>query len=198
MGKKSNRSGSSKKSTRATATASSKLTKTRFKTKNSLARIKETAKKAIEAKKGISCQEILSLTKSIPHFIGCFAQDVVTDLKFRSKPIYFLVNTDSLGSKGSHWIAIGLFHESIEVFDPLGFEIFNWSTIPCSLLKFIHKHSANRKLLIADKVQSKSSTLCGFYCLFYVFKRQSLSLAEITALFSKTLSANDKLLLSLF
>ena len=198
MGKKSNRSGPSKKSTRANATASSKLTKTRFKTKNSLARIKETAEKAIEAKKGISCQEILSLTKSFPHFIGCFAQDVVTDLQFRSKPIYFLVNTDSLGSKGSHWIAIGLFHESIEVFDPLGFEIFNWSTIPCSLLKFIHKHSANRKLLIADKVQSKSSTLCGFYCLFYVLNRPFMSFSQIMSCFSTVCSENDKLLPLLF
>ena len=198
MGKKADRRGRSKKLLRATDRSS--FAPTHLKTQNSLAqkRIKKAIQKAIQTQKGISCKDILSLTKSFPNFIGCFAQDAVTQLQFRSKPVLFLVNTDSTGSKGSHWIAIGLFKNSIEVFDPLGFEIFNWAHIPCSLLKFIHNHSANRQLLIADRVQSNSSSLCGFYCLFYVLKRPFISLSEISALFSKRLSENDKLLFSLF
>ena len=202
MGKKADRPGRSKQSSRAIGRSS--FASTHFKTKKSLARnenrkaIQKAIQKAIKTKKGISCGDILSLTKSFPNFIGCFAQDAITQLQFRSKPVLLLVNIDSTGSTGSHWIAIGLFQNSIEVFDPLGFEIFNWSKIPCSLLKFIHKHSANRQLFIADRVQSNFSTLCGFYCLFYVSKRPFMSLSEISAVFSKRLSANDKLLLSLF
>ena len=145
-----------------------------------------------------SCNEILTLGANFPNFIGCFAENTITKLQFRSKPVFFIVNTDSHGSSGSHWLAIGLFTKSIEIFDPLGFEIFNWSKIPCSLLRFIHKHNLNRKLVIADKVQSKSSTLCGFYCLFYVQKRSRLSLNRITSLFSSKLQQNDLKLYSLF
>ena len=161
-------------------------------------RIKTALRTAIQTQKGLSCKLILTLTKGFLHFLGCFAQDTVSKLHFRSKPCFFLVNTDSTGSPGSHWLAIGLFPTKIEVFDPLGFQIFNWSQIPCSLLKFIHTHSANRKLLLSDKVQSNSSTLCGFYCLFYVLNRPFMSFSEISSCFFHNTSKNDKLLSTLF
>ena len=175
-----------------------KLSKIIFKKKTTRHRIKETLKTFRKTKKGLSCKRILSLTKGIFNFLGCFAQNVVTKLRFRSKPCFFFVNIDSTGSSGSHWIAIGLFKTTIEVFDPLGFTIFNWSQIPCSLLTFIHTHSTNRKLLISDKVQSNFSTLCGFYCLFYVLCRPYMSLKTITSFFSKNCTKNDKILSSLF
>ena len=161
-------------------------------------RIKTALKSATQTQKGLSCKRILRLTKGFLHFLGCFAQDTVSQLQFRSKPCFFLVNTDSTGSPGSHWLAIGLFPTTIEVFDPLGFEIFKWSQIPCSLLKFIHTHSVNRKLLLSDKVQSNTSTLCGFYCLFYVLNRPFMSFSQIMSCFSTVCSENDKLLPLLF
>ena len=168
------------------------------KKKNTTSRIKAALKKAITSKKGLTCEQILKLASSFSNFIGCFAQDTIINLQIRTKPVYFLVNIDSSGLNGSHWIAIGLFDELIEVFDPLGFKIFNWSSVPCSLLTFIHNYSANRKLLIADRVQSQNSLLCGFYCLFYVMKRSTLSLSQICSLFSKRLAENDKILATLF
>ena len=102
-----------------------KLAKTIFKKKTTRYRIKEALKTFRKTKEGLSCRRILSLTKGVFNFLGCFAQNVVTQLRFRSKPCYFFVNIDSSGSNGSHWIAIGLFKTSIEVYDPLGFEIFN-------------------------------------------------------------------------
>ena len=161
-------------------------------------RIKTALKNSIKTQKGLSCKRILSLTKGFLHFLGCFAQDTVSKLQFRSKPCFFLVNIDSTGSPGSHWLAIGLFQTTIEVFDPLGFEIFKWSQIPCSLLTFIHTHSVNRKLFISDKVQSNTSTLCGFYCLFYVLNRPFMSFSQIMSCYSTTLTDNDKLLTTLF
>ena len=175
-----------------------RLTKTIFKKKIPRHRIKEAIATLQKTKKGLSCKRILRLTKGIANFLGCFAQDVVAKLRFRSKPCFFFVNIDSSGSNGSHWIAIGLFKTSIEVFDPLGFKIFNWAQVPCSLLNFIHIHSANRKLLISDKVQSDLSNLCGFYCLFYVICRPFMSLQNITSFFSKNCSENDKILSSFF
>ena len=174
-----------------------KLAKTIFKKKTTRHRIQKTLKTLWKTKKGLSCERILSLTQGIANFLGCFAQDVVAELRFRSKPCFFFVNVDSSGSNGSHWIAIGLFKTSIEVFDPLGFKIFNWAQVPCTLLTFIHTHSANRKLLISDKVQSNKSTLCGFYCLFYVLCRPFMSLQNITSFFSKNCTKNDKILSSL-
>ena len=160
--------------------------------------VKKEIKKALKTKKGLSCKNILRLSRSLPKFIGCFSEDKLVELQFPVKPCYLLVNTDSAREKGTHWIAIALDRNSIEIFDPLGFQIFRWPKIPCKLLNFIHCHSTNRKLVISDRVQSSTSLLCGFFCLFFVFTRPVLSLKEITSLFSKNLNRNDKILYTLF
>ena len=176
-----------------------KLAKIIFKKKITRHRIQKTLKAFWKTKKGLSCKRILSLTKGLYSFLGCFAQDTVAKLRFRSKPCFFFVNVDSSGSNGSHWLAIGLFSTTIEVFDPLGFTIFNWSQVPCSLLTFIHTHSTNRNhTTISDRVQSDDSSLCGFYCLFFVLCRPHMSLETFMSFFSTNLTENDKILYSLF
>ena len=100
------------------------------------------------------------------------------------------------GSNG-HWIAIGIFHDTIEVFDPLGFKIFDWPSIPCSLLNFIYTYSTNKKLILAGKVQPNDSHLCGFYCLVYIYKRPYLTVQQIESLLP-SLSSNDQILSHLF
>ena len=158
--------------------------------KEILQKIKNCKKK----KTGISCQEILDLTRNTPNFIGCFEQQTISSLTIAQLPIFFMV---LVGKVKGHWISVGLFKDSIEIFDPLGFRIFDWPDIPCSLLSFIHTYSRNRKLVISDKVQSNKSTLCGFYCLVYVFNRNRHTLKQIQSYF-RSPSVNDYILKTLF
>ena len=127
---------------------------------------------------GLSCKTIISLIKCFPNFLGCFAQDTLDD-SFFNFPCTFLVNIDSYGQKGSHWLAIGLFENTLEIFDPLGFKMFRWDSVPCNLLRFLHLYGRNRKVLISKRVQLLKSTNCAFYSLFYVLKRASLSFEDI-------------------
>ena len=153
-------------------------------------RIKKALAKEKSSTKGLSCEKIISLTNCFPRFIGCFAEKTLESLKIYTKPVYLMVH---VGPQHGHWIALGIFDNCIEIFDPLGFEIFKWPSIPCSFLNFLHTISTNKKLVISDKVQSDTSHFCGFYCLLYIVKRPYLSFTKIQSLFRKP-SQNDRLL----
>ena len=168
-------------------------------TKNSCrSRIKKEIKETQKDKMGMSSNFGLSFVPCFDNFIGCFPEDVLKTVSFRSFPVFLIINLDKSGMHGSHWIALGIFKKSIEVFDPLGFEIFNWPRVPCNLLSFLHQHSTNRDLHFARRLQSNNSTLCGFYCLYYVMKRSQTSLQRIQSKFSSTVENNDNILLTLF
>ena len=157
-------------------------------------KIKKALKKAQKTSSGLSCEKIISLTNCLPRFIGCFSEESLSTLKIFTKPVYLLVH---IGNGTGHWVAVGIFSDTIEIFDPLGFRIFDWPIIPCSFLNFIHTFSTNKKLLLSGKVQPDSSSLCGFYCLLYVIKRPHHSFTQILSMFRKPHN-NDKLLSSLF
>ena len=99
-------------------------------------------------------QYITTSLKCTPNFIGCFAQDELENLTITSFPSFLIVNIDSSESQGSHWIAIGIFTERIEIFDSLGFDIFNWTQVPCTLLTFLHRLSVSRRVFTVPRVQT--------------------------------------------
>ena len=150
-------------------------------------------------KKGINGDFITSSLACSPNFIGCFAENQLENLTITSFPSFLIVNIDSSEMTGSHWIAIGIFNEIIEIFDPLGFDIFNWSRVPCHLLDFLHRFSVTRRVQTAPRVQSDSSYLCGFYTIFYVIARKFLSFENLFKCFcTQFLSRNDKILYDFF
>lgn len=128
-------------------------------------------------KKGLNCQTISSLINCLPNFLGCFAQDTLPE--FIRPPCTLLVNVDSIYLPGSHWIALGLFKDTLEIFDPLGFNMFLWESVPCDLLRFLHRYGQKRKVLISKRVQPLDSYHCGFYSMFYVFNRTHCSFDKI-------------------
>ena len=153
-------------------------------------KIKKTTKK--EA--ALSSEKIIKVTKCSPKFIGCFSEKVLPTLKFFKLPVYLMVH---IGEKTGHWISLGIFNNKIEIFDPLGFQIFDWPALPVFFLRFLYNLSTRKQLIISGKVQPKESHLCGYYCLTYILKRPFMSLSGIESLFSN-LKTNDKTLLSLF
>ena len=157
-------------------------------------------KKAKEVKtkhQGLTSCDLISFLNCSPHFLGCFSDDELGKLVLKPK-CFLIVNLDISTKPGSHWLAMGIFENSVEVFDSLGFDLFSWPSLPHGLLTFLHKISLRKKIKVIPKLQSKKSTLCGLFCVFYVMLRSKFSLSAILNYFSSSLSANDRLLIRFF
>ena len=159
------------------------------------------ASKIQEVKKrdvNITADFITSSLNCSPNFIGCYAEDQLENLRITSFPCFLIVNIDSSELPGSHWIGLGIFQDEIEIFDPLGFNIFNWSRIPCTLLNFLHSLSVTKTVSINPRIQSNESKLCGIFSIFYVLKRVTQSFTEIFTPFDlHNFEINDSILLNL-
>ena len=151
-----------------------------------------------KTKAGITTDEILQLMSQSHHFIGCFAEDEVNSLVITSFPSYMVVNTDGSNLPGSHWIGLMIGRNNVEIFDSAGFNLFHLQRIPCNLLSFIHRVSQSRNLVISHQLQPQSSSLCGFYALFFIICRQHFSFSEILSYFTDNLTKNDRRLINFF
>ena len=163
-------------------------------TKCDLSQLKKEIEKTKIQKIPLSSIKINHFLKCCPNFIGCFPEDLLPQ-SIVSFPCFLIVNTDHSKMEGSHWIALGIFENRIEIFDPLGFQILNWPRIPCHLLSFLKSFSLYRKIIISKRLQSDTSILCGFYCIYYVVYREFLSWTNIQDSFSDT---NDTTLIKFF
>ena len=167
------------------------------KTSRNFAQIYQKAKEVKAKHKGLTNCDLTTFLNCSPHFLGCFSDNEIAKLVL--KPTCFvIVNLDVSSRPGSHWVALGIFSNSIEVFDPLGFEIFNWPTLPHGLLGFLHKISFKKKIKVIHRIQSKTSTLCGLFCVFYIMLRSKFSLSSILGYFSTSLASNDHKLIRFF
>ena len=154
-----------------------------------------------KTKKGLSAQVITQSLKCLPNFIGCFAENQLSNLVITQFPTFVVANVDSFQMKGSHWLAIGIFKTSIEIFDPLGFTIFNWKRVPCGLLNFLYRMSVTRRVQVSPRIQPPNSHLCGYYCIFYLLLRSIASLRTINSFFNllnSKLYRNDSTLYKFF
>ena len=177
-----------------------KTLKFRRKTKShcKFTQLEKEIKKAKKKQKPLTTVKILNFLKCAPYFIGCFAENELANIAITSYPSFLIVNIDKLGMKGSHWIALGIFRKKIEIFDSLGFTIFNWSRVPCNLLTLQHKFSQTRNVVHFKRIQSDESILCGYYCIFYVTHRLFTTFTVLEKIFTSNLPANDDILLKFF
>ena len=139
-------------------------------------------------------QEILKCQNS---FAGCFSADELENIVVKP-PCFIMVNLDDRSMTGSHWLAIGCFDKKLEIFDPLGFDLFSWPRIPCALLYFLHTYSFTRQIKISKRLQSSKSRLCGLYCIFYIMFRRFKSFESLQSVFTSKLSLNDSILTKFF
>ena len=107
------------------------------------------------------------------------------------------MNLDISRGPGTHWIALGIFPETIEFFDPLGCEFLNWPNLPVGLLKFLFRASFEKTIVRIERLQSNASVQCGLFCLFYVMHRQHFPLQAIIDYFGHQ-NDNDKKLIRYF
>lgn len=162
--------------------------------------IKKAIKQENKDKKGLNSCFINCMLYNVPNFIGCFSQDQLQTLVIRSLPVSLIVNLDTSSSSGSHWIALRIAKKTLEIFDPLGFNVSKWpGKIPYFLFQFLHKFSVHRRVLISREIQPDNSTLCGFYCIFFLYYRLTHTFHDCTKPFSrKQLRKNDIILQNLF
>ena len=160
-------------------------------------KMQKAIKKAQKEKTGISKYGLLKLLHKTKNFIGVFAEDQLRNLSITSFPSFLVVNLDSSYMRGSHWIALRISSESIEIFDPLGFQILNWPRIPCHLLQFLQRWSSHRQTSLCPVIQSKKSVLCGYFCIIFILCRQFMSFQRILSHF-KIRKCNDNRLIKLF
>ena len=161
-------------------------------------KIKTEIIKTQKTRKGAKKSKINKILSCTSQFVGCFAENELAKLTLTSFPCSLIVNLDHENLPGSHWIALFITKQSIEIWDTLGFRILNWPRIPCTLLKFLHRQLLSRRVVISNRIQSSQSILCGFYCIFFIICRPYLSFRELSATFSSKFSLNDKLLLKFF
>ena len=169
----------------------------RFK-ENKKRKIKDIIKKEKTNKKGITSAQINHILTKSDNFLGCFAQDELSSLVISSLPVYLVINFDNSYSSGNLWIALRIDKTRLEIFDPLGFNSLRWPSIPHLLLNFLNKFSFNRRILKCKEVQPYSSTLCGFYCIFFIIYRSVHTFSDCNRYFSNVLKKNDKILLNFF
>ena len=169
-------------------------------TKQEKANCRQAAKEIqkIKNQKGLTTLVLSQILTRTRNFIGVYAENELKYLTVTSFPSFIVCNIDKSSEPGSHWIALGIFRHSLEVFDSSGFKIFLWSRVPCNLLNFIHKLSLTRKVIVSNRLQSIKSTLCGFYCILYILARNCITLRQINSLFSKRLAQNDLVIKNIF
>jgi len=172
--------------------------RTRFEKNYNQTKVKKEIRKEKVKKIGITACTINCILSNTPNFLGCFAQDELQTLTICSLPVYLVVNFDHSYSTGTHWIALRISKRYLEIFDPLGFNTLRWPNIPHFLLDFLHKFSVHRRILISKEIQPYSSTLCGFYCIFFIVYRSTNTFNNCVNYFSPKLYKNDKILTNFF
>ena len=160
--------------------------------------IRKEIQKQIKVQKGLSSSKINCILADQPNFLGCFADDDLRHIAVQSYPAFLIVNLDKSSGTGSHWVCLRIDRRTIEIFDPLGFNIRLWPQKPFYLLNFLHNFSFSRKLVFSVQIQPINSFLCGFYCVYYILMRDKLSLNNIQRKFSGKLYKNDSILHYLF
>lgn len=110
-------------------------------------------------------------------------------------PSVYIVNTDPLPKKGSHWVVIAYLNRNhSEFFDSFG---KNPRAYGNDIADFIERNSINCTSF-KRQIQSNFSESCGFFVLLYIIMRMCfhLSLNEINKLFSNDLERNEQFVFS--
>jgi len=148
-------------------------------------------------KDGLSNLEIEEYLRPISNFLGVIFDD---DLKQLNKSFngFVIVNLDQSHGPGTHWIALGIFENTIEFFDPLGCDFLNWPNLPIGLLRYLFKTSFEKTIVRINRLQSSKSAVCGLYCMFYIIHRRSFPLQKFLDYFDGNRSENDRKLVRYF
>ena len=124
--------------------------------------------------------------KTLQNFGGIFRLSQLKNLKILSYPVGIMLQGYD------HWLAIVITKKEIEIMDSSG--VLNSADLPKSIRKFICAQMFRKSLIVTPKLQSLSSTMCGYFSILFLILRLrcNLSLVKFCSLFSANLRENEK------
>jgi len=135
--------------------------------------------------------QINHLLKNVPNYQGSFAVDELNETKVLFYPSFLVINLDTRGNNGTHWIAVAIYQSQIFICDSLG-GILPDKTFPRQLIDFLYPLATTRKLHITKQLQPFSSNLCGLYCITFIKEMSEHNcFCEFLRLFSTDYVQND-------
>ena len=151
------------------------------------------AKKAIQKskKEPLSSVDLLKILHKRKNFIGIFASDQLSSLCVLNYPVFFITNIDTAAGSGSHWIAIKITKNVIEIFDSLGFNPTLWDRYPEKLFNFLNCFSITHRVVISPVLQAPNNHNCGLYSIFFILYRSLLSFRSCYTKLSSDLTKNS-------
>ena len=112
---------------------------------------------------GLHAEEIECLVSMLVdnvRWLGVFAHDELIDLTSEIRPWCLILNTDHNDQHGTYWLALyAPSARSIELFDSFGYSPSIYS------LDFLDPLHSSYSL------QSPSTSVCGHYCIVYIYLR---------------------------
>lgn len=101
---------------------------------------------------------------------------------------YYIINSNTFASGGSHWIALYCNKDKSEIFDPFGMPI------DPRILRFA-KQNERQGVHNTNQIQDIKSQSCGYWCLHFLHcKKEGMSMFDYLAQFSKDYKENENLL----
>ena len=104
----------------------------------------------------------------IKHFRGVYSRD---GLPRKIKKECGIINLDDIQGDGTHWVCYRNLDSIVgslpvvEYFDPFGL------TMPNEALEYFR--TARKQIVYSiDEIQNRSTVLCGYWCLYYLYERQ--------------------------
>ena len=137
--------------------------------------------------------QLVNFVKNHPHlhkyFLGVYSRDYLPILAIsqNAAPLGFIVNTDTGNLPGTHWIACVLLPSGQgEVFDSFA------QIPPSSLQLWMNKHCPRGWFYNTTCIQGPLTTLCGGYCLFYLYHRlvSNMSMQTIISILSNSCNSD--------
>ena len=109
----------------------------------------------------------------IKHFRGIYSRD---GLPIKIRKECGIINLDDITGPGTHWVCYrnggspqnppAAWSGVIEYFDPFGL------IMPNEVLDYFHTGPVKPIVYSMDEIQNRSTVLCGYWCLYYLFERQ--------------------------
>ena len=103
----------------------------------------------------------------IKNFRGIYSRD---GLPKKIKKECGIINLDDMVGPGTHWVCYrspaGGESGFYEYFDPFGL------IMPNEVLDYFHTGPVKPIVYSMDEIQNRSTVLCGYWCLYYLFERQ--------------------------
>jgi len=142
----------------------------------------EKSENVVNQKGPLSVGELSDKLKNVYSFCGIIKMSDIDKIRFNESPISFVVYYKD------HWLGIFLSSKELDIMDSThsAFEE------PCpEFINFLYNNRV-KKIRVNPVLQSKTTNICGYYCLYFVIERNNgKKYNSILQKFTNNLQLND-------